>query len=137
MQLQALTQSLAPNTLLYLLIHSHIYNYTLPTLHCSPNWPPIIALRGLYCNLIMPNVPIVSLLCQIFLLFKHYYVQSYCNPIMPEAPLGKHLSMRCHLYLGIAQIAITPPRTQTGTLGHFFQARFYPFYHFFYHFFSE
>ena len=101
MQLQALTQSLAPNTLLYLLIHyaiynytlfyllihSHIYNYTLPALHCSPNWPPIIALRGLYCNLIMPNVPIVSLLCQIFLLFKHYYVQySYCNLIMPEAP---------------------------------------------------
>ena len=29
--------------------------------------------------------------------------------------------MSCHLYLGIAQIAITPPpRTQTGTLGHFF-----------------
>ena len=41
--------------------------------------------------------------------------------------LGKHLSMSCHLYLGIAQIAITLPRTQTGTLGHFFQARFYHF----------
>ena len=42
--------------------------------------------------------------------------------------LGKHLSGWCHLYLGIAQIAITPPpHTQTGTLGHFFQARFHHF----------
>ena len=39
--------------------------------------------------------------------------------------LGKHLSICPHLYLGIAQITITPPpRTQTGTLGHFFQAWF-------------
>ena len=96
MQLQALTQSLALNTLLYLLIHfhiynytllyllihSHIYNYTLPTLHCSPNWPPIIALRGLYCNLIMPNVPIVSLLCRIFLLWAYYAKYSYCLNII-------------------------------------------------------
>ena len=55
-----------------------------------------------------------------------------------QGDLGKHLSITCHLYLGIAQIAITsPPRTQTGTLGHFFSGAilpFYHFYHFFYHF---
>ena len=50
--------------------------------------------------------------------------------------LEKTLSSWCHLYLGIAQIAITPlpPRTQTGTLGHFFSGAILPFYHF-YHFF--
>ena len=42
--------------------------------------------------------------------------------------LGKPLSTCLHPHVGIAQIAFTPPpRTQTGTLGHFFQARFYHF----------
>ena len=42
-----------------------------------------------------------------------------------EAPFN---AMSCHLYLGIAQIAITPPpRTQTGTLGHFFSGAIFPF----------
>ena len=54
--------------------------------------------------------------------------------------LGKPLSTCLHLYLGIAQIAITPPpRTQTGTLGHFFSGAILPFYHFYhfsYHFFT-
>ena len=34
--------------------------------------------------------------------------------------LGKPQFEKCRVYLGIAQIAIAPPpRTQTGTLGHF------------------
>ena len=39
---------------------------------------------------------------------------------------GSTFQPRCHVYVGIAQIAITPPlpRTQTGTLGHFFLGRF-------------
>ena len=53
-----------------------------------------------------------------------------------QGDLGKHLSITCHLYLGIAQIAITPPpRTQTGTF--FLRAilPFLPFFKtFFYHF---
>ena len=50
---------------------------------------------------------------------------------------GKHLFIRCHLYLGIAQIAITPPpRTQTGTLGHFFSGAILPFFTFFFTIFS-
>ena len=55
--------------------------------------------------------------------------------------LGKPLSICLHLYVGIAQKAITPPppRTQTGTLGHFFSCAILPFYHFYhfsYHFFT-
>ena len=45
--------------------------------------------------------------------------------------LGKPLSTCHHLYLGIAQIAITPPpRTQTGTLGHFFHRNSSPIFTF-------
>ena len=48
--------------------------------------------------------------------------------------LGKPLSACHRLHLGIAQIAFTPPpRTQTGTQGHFFSGAILPFYHF-YHF---
>ena len=43
--------------------------------------------------------------------------------------LGKLLFERCHLYFGIAQTAIPPtPRTQTGSLGHFFSGAILPFY---------
>ena len=42
--------------------------------------------------------------------------------------LGKPLSIRCHLYLGIAQIAITPPPAlNRAPWGTFFQTRFYHF----------
>ena len=45
-----------------------------------------------------------------------------------DATLGKHLSMGRHLYLGIAQIAFTPPPALKRALwGTFFQARFYHF----------
>ena len=40
--------------------------------HCSPNWPPIIALPSLHCYLIiMPNIHSVTLLCPI------------CHPLPP------------------------------------------------------
>ena len=87
---------------------------------------------------------------------KHFKIQytnlHWFNKIMTNlnsyikilANLGKHLSICPHLYVGIAQIAITPtPRTQTGTLGHFFSGAILPFLPFFtlftifYHFFSE
>ena len=44
-----------------------------------------------------------------------------CEIVVREAPLRLAL-----FYLGIAQMAIAPPtpRTQTGTLGHFFPGRF-------------
>ena len=42
--------------------------------------------------------------------------------------LGKPLSICPHLYVGIAQIAITPPPALKRALwGTFFQARFYHF----------
>ena len=57
-----------------------------------------------------------------------YKMLSFSLIRLEQDKLGKSLSACPHLYLGIAQIAITPPpRTQTGTLGHFFQARFYHF----------
>ena len=52
----------------------------------------------------------------------------------PEQPLGKTLSGWCHLYVGIAQIAITPPSHSNGHSGAlFFRRDFTIFYHF-YHF---
>ena len=52
-----------------------------------------------------------------------------------RVPLGKHLSACHHPHVGIAQIAFTPPpRTQTGTLGHFFSGAILPFLPLFYHF---
>ena len=48
---------------------------------------------------------------------KHF--ANFCKHF-PDSMLGKPHRNQRHLYLGIAQIAIRPPRTQTGTLGHFF-----------------
>ena len=41
-----------------------------------------------------------------------------------RSSLGTHHRNLCRFYLGIAQIAVRPPCTQTGTLGHFFLALF-------------
>ena len=53
--------------------------------------------------------------------------------------LGKHLFIRCHLYLGIAQIAITPPPHSNGHSGALFFRRDFtilPLLPFLYHFFT-
>ena len=73
-------------------------------------------------------------------------IQNYSHQTF-LTPLGKHLPIRRHLYVGIAQIAITPPALKRALWGTFFQARFYhfflPFLPFFilftifHHFFSE
>ena len=40
--------------------------------------------------------------------------------------LGNTILRSCTLHLGIAQIAIRPPRTRPGTMGHFFLGHILP-----------
>ena len=50
--------------------------------------------------------------------------QTFCNIFFVNLPLGKLHRTVFYLYLDIAQIAVRPPSTQTGTLGYFFRALF-------------
>ena len=59
---------------------------------------------------------------------RHMTNGNVASVILPHPMLGKPLSICLHLYLGIAQIAITPPPAlKRAPWGTFFQARFYLF----------